>query len=96
MKLDGTSELRPKSTSRLLEPCHNYERLKPTIIYHAVTGICFEKSITACGLGLSASLESAKGFSSCCKKEIGLVASQCGILLLLKQMISMLVHESLC
>lgn len=47
------SELHPKSTSCLVESCHNYERLKQTIIYHAVTRVCFEISIVACGPGLS-------------------------------------------
>lgn len=60
-ELDGTSELHPKSTSRLVEWCYNYDRLMQMIIYHAVTRICFENSHfclrSRLGLDLSAVLE---------------------------------------
>lgn len=41
----------PHESSGLVESCHNYEWLKHTIVCHTVTRICYENSISACGLG---------------------------------------------
>lgn len=75
----------PHKSAGSFEPCHNYERLKRTIVYHTVTRICNENSIMRSGLGLdlSAELECSEGFSSCCKnlnlrkRHVGLSASGC-------------------
>lgn len=40
----------PHENARLVEWCYNYEWLNYTIIYHTVTRIYYENSITACDL----------------------------------------------